>query len=63
MKWLISALITSGLILMTAVSGSAAGIEYPQIITTRDEAVDQKTDGNFVIWSDREKIFYGPAAE
>jgi hypothetical protein len=37
----------------------AAGIEYPQIIRTRYEAVDQKTGGNFVIFSEREKIFYG----
>jgi hypothetical protein len=37
----------------------AVEIQYPQIIRTRYEAVDQKTGGNFVIFSEREKIFYG----
>lgn len=37
----------------------AVEIEYPQIIKTRYEAVDQKTGGSFVIFSEREKIFYG----
>jgi len=37
----------------------AAEIEFPQIIKTRYEAVDQKTGGSFVIFSEREKIFYG----
>jgi hypothetical protein len=32
-------------------------IQYPQVIKTRYEAVDQKTDGGFVIFSEREKIF------
>jgi hypothetical protein len=47
------------LILMGFSQVKAAGIEYPQIITTRYEAVDEKAGGNFVIWSEREKIFYG----
>lgn len=47
------------LILTGFVQVTAAGIEYPQIITTRYEAVDQKAGGHFVIWSEREKIFYG----
>jgi hypothetical protein len=37
----------------------AVEIQYPQVIKTRYEAVDQKTDGGFVIFSEREKIFYG----
>jgi hypothetical protein len=37
----------------------AADIEYPQIIKTPHEAVDQKSGGSFVIFSEREKIFYG----
>jgi len=37
----------------------AVEIEFPQIIKTRYEAVDQKTGGSFVIFSEREKIFYG----
>jgi hypothetical protein len=38
---------------------SAAAVEYPQVIRTRYEAVDQKAGGNFVTWSEREKVFYG----
>jgi hypothetical protein len=42
------------------IDASRAGeIEYPQIIKTRFEAVDQKNGGQFVLWSEREKIFYG----
>ena len=37
----------------------AAPIEYPQVITVRYEALDAKAGGNFVIWSEREKIHYG----
>lgn len=60
MKWLIKTIISFlGLLLVAATPASAAAVEYPQIITTRYEAVDQKTGGNFVIFSEREKIFYG----
>jgi hypothetical protein len=48
-----------GLIILSATSTLATEIEYPQTIKTRCEAVDQKTDGSFVIFSEREKIFYG----
>jgi hypothetical protein len=45
---------------LTISSGVLAGdIEYPQLIRTRYEAADPKIGGNFVIWSEREKIFYG----
>jgi hypothetical protein len=37
----------------------AGDIEYPQVIRTRYEAADPKAGGNFVIWSERERIFYG----
>nr|WP_249811069.1 hypothetical protein [Bradyrhizobium sp. 197] len=40
-------------------SASAGPIEYPQVIHTQYEAVDQKAGGHFVLWSEREKIFYG----
>jgi len=60
MKWLVNALISFvGLFLIAGMPASAAGIDYPQIIKTRYEAVDQKTGGTFVIFSEREKIFYG----
>ena len=60
MKRLIRILaISLGLIILPIASASASEIEYPQIIKTRYEAVDQKTGGSFVIFSEREKIFYG----
>jgi hypothetical protein len=37
----------------------AVEIEYPQVIKVRYEAQDPKAGGNFVIWSEREKIQYG----
>src|SRR5664279_839147 len=60
MKRLIRSLaIFLGLLLGASASAVAVEIEYPQIIKTRYEAVDQKTGGSFVIFSEREKIFYG----
>lgn len=47
----------------------AGELEYPQIIKTRYDAIDPKVGGQFVLWSERERIFYGldpklfPAAE
>lgn len=48
-------------ILLWAFGGTAiAGeIEYPQVIKTRYEAADPKAGGQFVLWSERERIFYG----
>lgn len=46
-------------LVMPSAAAVAVEIEYPQIIKTRYEAVDQKTGGSFVIFSEREKIFYG----
>jgi hypothetical protein len=37
----------------------AGEIEYPQVIKTRYEAADPKIGGQFVLWSERERIFYG----
>jgi hypothetical protein len=48
-----------GLIVGFSATAVAVEIEYPQFIKTRYEAVDQKTGGQFVIFSEREKIFYG----
>jgi hypothetical protein len=60
MKRLIRGLaIFLALLVGLSASAVAAEIEYPQIIKTRYEAVDQKTGGSFVIFSEREKIFYG----
>jgi hypothetical protein len=60
MKLLIAVLcVIFGLIAPIKTAAYASDIEYPQIIKTRYEAVDQKTGGSFVIFSEREKIFYG----
>ncbi|KJC49525.1 hypothetical protein UP09_07070 [Bradyrhizobium sp. LTSP885] len=49
-----------GLAAMFLVQPALAGsLEYPQIIHTQYEAIDQKAGGHFVLWSEREKIFYG----
>jgi hypothetical protein len=40
-------------------SAGAGEIEYPQIVKTRYEAADQKAGGQFVVWSERERIYYG----
>jgi hypothetical protein len=37
----------------------AGEIEYPQVLKTRYEAADPKIGGQFVLWSERERIFYG----
>src|SRR5271154_2367941 len=37
----------------------AGEIDYPQIIKTRYEAADLKVGGQFVLWSEHERIFYG----
>jgi hypothetical protein len=44
---------------LTSSSVRGGDIEYPQLIRTRYEAADPKTGGNFIIWSERERIFYG----
>lgn len=47
------------LMLATPKPADAAEIEYPQVVKVRYEAQDPKAGGNFVIWSEREKIQYG----
>lgn len=37
----------------------AGELEYPQVIKTRYDAIDPKVGGQFVLWSERERIFYG----
>src|SRR5882757_10673814 len=48
-----------GLIAGAGTPAVAAEVVYPQVVKTRYEAVDQKVGGQFVLWSEREKIFYG----
>jgi hypothetical protein len=37
----------------------AQQLEFPQIIKIKYEADDPRIGGNFIIWVEREKIFYG----
>ncbi len=55
--WLMSA----ALLLATLPTGAARAQEltFPQIIKIRYEAVDPRVGGHFVIWVEREKIWYG----
>lgn len=60
---MLRALLTVSLLLEFCIfcgGASVAGeIAYPQIIKTRYEAVDPKVGGQFILWSERERIFYG----
>jgi hypothetical protein len=58
MRWLVKSTIAFLSLILTAnvVPAPAAGIEYPPIIRTRYEAVDQKIGGSFVIFSERENF-------
>ena len=38
---------------------NAQPLAYPQIIKTRYEAKDPRVGGQFLLWVEREKIFYG----
>jgi hypothetical protein len=38
---------------------SAEDIHFPQVIQAHYEATDAKVGGQFVMWSERERIFYG----
>jgi hypothetical protein len=59
MKHLMAALAVLLSAVVSVATAAAVEIEYPQIIKTRYETVDSKVGGHFVIWSEREKIFYG----
>jgi len=60
MKRLIGILtVCCGLTAGSTAAAVASQIEYPQIIKAYYEAVDQKIGDSFVIFSEREKIFYG----
>ena len=53
-----------GALTLLAATGSALELQaqelkYPQIIHIKYEALDQRVGGHFVIWVEREKIWYG----
>jgi hypothetical protein len=56
--------LASGLVLLLIAIGLSAptgaqDLKYPQIIKIRYEAQDPRTGGHFIIWVEREKIWYG----
>jgi hypothetical protein len=56
-SWLVGVAV----LLATLTTGAARAQEltFPQIIKIRYEAVDPRLGGHFVIWVEREKIWYG----
>jgi hypothetical protein len=54
-----AALLLLCLTLFTPVRANAAEVTYPQLIHIRYEAVDQRVGGHFIVWVEREKIWYG----
>jgi hypothetical protein len=42
-----------------ACAANADDLKFPQIIKIHYEATDPHTGGQFIIWSEREKIWYG----
>jgi hypothetical protein len=53
--WLVGVPLTA----WTTCSASAQELTFPQSIRIRYEAVDPRVGGHFVIWVEREKIWYG----
>jgi hypothetical protein len=57
-RYLLLLSVLSFSIFMASVA-DASDVTYPQVIRVRYEAPDPKTGGNFIVWSEREKIHYG----
>jgi hypothetical protein len=55
--WLVG--LTAPLTVWTTGSAPAQELTFPQSIRIRYEAVDPRVGGHFVIWVEREKIWYG----
>ena len=58
-KVIFACIVSLGVSLLAVAVSHAGEIGYPQVIKTRFEAVDQKNGGQFVLWSERERIYYG----
>src|ERR1043166_10102070 len=56
---LCAAVVMLCLTLFMPTSANAAELTYPQLIQVRYEALDQRLGGHFVVWVEREKIWYG----
>ena len=46
-------------VLFAGSSPASAEMDFPQIVKTRYESADPKAGGQFIVWSERERIFYG----
>jgi hypothetical protein len=46
-------------IALSVVDAKPQELTYPQIIRTRYEATDPRVGGHFIVWVEREKIWYG----
>ncbi len=55
----LSAAILGSIAVLTSLSVSAQELKYPQFIHFRYEAQDPRTGGHFIVWVEREKIWYG----
>ena len=49
----------SAVSLLSSAGASAQELKYPQIIRVRYEALDPRLGGSFIVWVEREKIWYG----
>jgi hypothetical protein len=57
-SWLFGVVLL-GAILWLSPSAPAQELKYPQFIQIKYEALDPKVGGQFIIWVEREKIWYG----
>ena len=55
--WFQAAVLLAALCLVQ--TATAQELKFPQIITIRYEAKDPRAGGQFIIWVEREKIWYG----
>lgn len=54
-----AALVFQALALFVGFSPASAEMDFSQIVKTRYESADPKLGGQFIVWSERERIFYG----
>jgi hypothetical protein len=54
-----AALALQAFVLTVGLSPASAEMDFPQIVKTRYESADPKSGGQFIVWSERERIFYG----
>ncbi len=55
----LTAAATCTTMLFAAPAVSAQEVSYPQVVKVRYQALDPNAGGHFLLWVEREKIFYG----